>query len=335
VTFTRTQPSLHPHGRHTIHCRASEVTRGEPDSQPTLAVATANVGCGFAKSLPQHGRVALAKAMATTKTKTKTTKPSTAKLSTVEVATDPQRKKRFEKLQAALRSAKLEELRGFDEYWENVAEIVEAGLHVYGGYDTAEAFVKAETEQNWRSALRYMRVAKHASPNEEQKYGVAKIDAALSYIEAKLGAPVRGTLPIRLDALKVTVERDGADKRLGLDALTVRELNTATRALLAKSGSDARTRRSPIEQAFAKSLAGEKVLKETTVRFVDGHLSFSKVPLAHLDAFMKRVRATEWKEKGPTKKTPTKKTPTKKTPTKKTPTKKTPTKKTPTKKTPR
>lgn len=201
---------------------------------------------------------------------TKRTSPKTTKPLTVEVATDPQRKKRFERLQQALRTAKLEELRGFDEYWENVAEIVEAGLHVYGGYDTAEAFVRAETEQNWRSALRYMRVAKHASPNEEQKYGVAKIDAALSYIEAKLGAPVRGTLPIRLDALKVSVVRDGAQKRLGLLDLTVRELNTATRALLASSGSEARTRRSPIELAFAKSLASEKTLKETTVRFVEG-----------------------------------------------------------------
>jgi hypothetical protein len=51
----------------------------------------------------------------------------------------------------------------------------------------AAEFFRAVMKEEPRTASRYVRVARFASPRDEQAYGVNKLDAALGFIEAKLG----------------------------------------------------------------------------------------------------------------------------------------------------
>jgi len=125
----------------------------------------------------------------------------------VEVRVDPERKWRFERLLGQMRRAGRKETAGFDEFWETVGEILDGELYVAGGYETARAFVAAEVKETLRTAQRNVRVAKYASPNQEQRYGTTLLDAALGCIEAKTGGPVRGKLPVRFEDLRIEVER--------------------------------------------------------------------------------------------------------------------------------
>ena len=108
----------------------------------------------------------------------------------VKVRVDPARKRRFEALVRLMRRAGRREAGGFDEYWEAVGEILDGELYVAGGYESARAFVEGEVKETLRTAQRMVRVARHASPVEEEKYGTAIVDAAFAYMEAKSGRAI-------------------------------------------------------------------------------------------------------------------------------------------------
>jgi hypothetical protein len=197
----------------------------------------------------------------------------------VTVTVDPKRKKAWEAAMLRLEAARASQATGFDDYWEVVGDIVDAELYVAGGHETPEAFYKAVVGHKKRTAQRMVRVARHATEQEIKDYTVSLLDAAISYVEAKAGGPTVGKLPIRFEAIRVPVKRDGKEVRVGLLDAGVVAVRAATKAVLKKSGSS-RERVSPAAAEIADVLGAIASLKDVTVSVVDGKLKLGNIPLA-------------------------------------------------------
>lgn len=214
-----------------------------------------------------------------------------ARRATVEI--DPALKKQWDALAHALDEAARKGASAFDALWEAASAIVEhePPLYVVGGYRDAADFFRKKLGETKRNAYRYMRVAKFASPHDEEKYGTTKLDAALSYIEAKLGAPlVHPPLPVAFDRLRIPVSRDGAAaKSVPLADARVEDIVAATRAL-AKHASKPT---SSAERVLAEALKRTPSLARARARVRGGVVSFTGVPLDALVAFADAVRSAK------------------------------------------
>jgi hypothetical protein len=145
---------------------------------------------------------------------------------------------------------------------------------------TAKAFIAAHFEEPERTAYRNVRVAKYASPAEEARYGVAKLDLVISYVEAKLGAPAKGRVPIDFAKVKIQVQRAGEERRVGIEEATAKEIADATRHLT-RAAKKAPAKASPLVTAITKAFS-KGPLRAITVRFSNGKLSFGGVAPAAL-----------------------------------------------------
>jgi hypothetical protein len=212
--------------------------------------------------------------------------------SLVRVKVDRKRLDRWKALRAQLDARKREEAEGYDAYWEAVGEILDAQLYVDGGFETADAFVREVIKEPMRTVARHVRVAKYASPVDEARFGVAVIDAAIAYLEAKLGAPLRERLPFPLATLRVEMEQEGKTHRLGLDELSVEQLRAATKALT-KARGKTRVVRSPSHEAITRALEGVASLKDIRVQVRDGFVDFRGVPLHSVHDLVSALRGVE------------------------------------------
>jgi len=210
--------------------------------------------------------------------------------SRVTVQIDPALRRLYRKALAVVRRTARGAASAFDERWEAVAEILEHDppLYLAGGYASARAFVRAELGETLRTALRCVRVAKYASPAEEARYGVAKLDAVLGYLEARTG-PLRGRLPVDFRKLRLPVRRDGRERRVGVAEASVGEIRAAARALRRRAGAEG-SRQSPVVRAVAAALSSGP-LSGVRVRLAAGRLSFSDVPIDQLPAFAAALAA--------------------------------------------
>ena len=182
--------------------------------------------------------------------KKKTRKPGAASPD-VTVKVDAQLKKAYDKLVAVIEASSRAEMLDFDRRWESAGAIVDHDppLYVVGGHRNAAEFFRAVMREEPRTGWRYVRVAKFASPDDERSHGLAKLDAALGFIEAKLGKPLEHPpLPIALDRLRIPV----GDHTKPLADASVAEILAATGALTSKSKKRPKTpARSAIEKTFA------------------------------------------------------------------------------------
>lgn len=211
----------------------------------------------------------------------------------ISVKVDASLKRRYDALAAQIHAAQTKGASAFDSLWEAVGEIIEhePPLFVVAGYATADEFFKERLGESRRNAFRYVRVAKFASPREEEKYGTTRLDAALSFLEAKLGAPLaHPPLPIAFDRLKIPVTRDGKTTSVPLEKAAVEEIVAATRAL-DKSGKKKPT--SSLERALGEALRKHQTLASSAVRVRAGLVSFTSVPAAALSLFGKTVGAVD------------------------------------------
>jgi len=166
----------------------------------------------------------------------------------VKVAVDPSLKKAWDAVAKRLDAAEHFGSSAFDELWEAAADAVdhEPPLYVFGGYKTAAEFFEQRLHTDARTAQRNIRVARYASPAEEERYGTTNLDAALGWLEAKHG-PLGGRLPVAFDKLRIEV--DG--KATSFEKLTAAQINAATRALRGKK-TPAHRARSAFESALEK-----------------------------------------------------------------------------------
>ncbi len=209
-----------------------------------------------------------------------------AKPARVELTVDRALKQQWEKALAALKASKQEGASAFDELWETVGEVLEHDppLYLAGGFATAKAFLTTHLGETERTAYRNVRVAKYASPAEEARYGVAKLDLVLSFVEAKLGAPAKGRLPVDFASVKIPVERDGETRKVGIEEATAQEIAAATRSLV-RSAKKTPARVSPVVSAVTKALS-KGPLRAISVRFSKGKLSFGGIDPAALPALV-------------------------------------------------
>lgn len=158
-----------------------------------------------------------------------------------------------------MHSALVSEKRGWDSYYEAVDRVVSDKLYVADGYDSAREWLAEHVSDPERTALRYARVARLASPEEIAKYTPTKIDLALSIRDAravreakKKGVEIeRGgaSKPIDLVAQRYEVVRDDKRVKLDLEAARTPELRE-----LLSSLSPASRKRKPSESAVTVAL---------------------------------------------------------------------------------
>jgi hypothetical protein len=109
---------------------------------------------------------------------------------------------------------------------------------------------------------------------------VNKLDAALGYIEAKLGKPLaHPPLPVSLDRLRIPTAEGGTKS---LESATVAEIAAATGKLTSASRKKPKT---PARAALEKALEAISSLAGVRVSESQGAVSFGAVPLAALARF--------------------------------------------------
>lgn len=206
----------------------------------------------------------------------------------VKVKVDGKLKKQWDQTLGEIRKAKGRGAEAFDELWEAVARVVEHDppLYVIGGYGSAAEFFEEVLQEKARTARRFMRVAKYASPREETKYGTTLLDAALAYIEATAGGELSGPLPIAFERLRIPVVRGAETVRLPLEEVTAEEITKATRALASKKNGKPRSS-DPVEEQLRKALIGSTATKAVRATVRGGVVTFSGVPVDSLPAFAK------------------------------------------------
>jgi hypothetical protein len=241
--------------------------------------------------------------MATRKTKTRTktrtkTQPAKTKKkpaapkgdAKVTVKVDRALKAAWDRAAATLETTKVQGARAWDQLWETVGDVLEhePPLYLAGGFATAREFLAAYAEgTDERAARRNVRVAKVASPDEEVRYTVMKLDEALNYLEAKLGGPPRGRVPIDFEKLRIPVAGHPAGRPL--DEVTVQDLRAATRALDPKHAA----RSSPVVAELVRALGTVPAAKGVTVHYANGYVSLTHVPArAFRDVMRALAKAT-------------------------------------------
>ncbi len=208
--------------------------------------------------------------------KTKKAKRSKVTPKDVKVAVDPSLKKAWDAIAKRIDAAEHEGASSFDELWEAAAEAVDHDppLYVFGGYKTAAEFFKERLHTDVRTAQRNMRVARYASPAEEERYGTTNLDAALGWLEAKHG-PLNGRLPVAFDKLKISIE----DKPTPFAELTAAQINAgggADRVRRALREGDRRGEGAGAEGVSDQSAPASLGVPQQTPASVD-----TRVPLGH------------------------------------------------------
>jgi hypothetical protein len=126
-----------------------------------------------------------------------------------------------------------------------------------------------------------MRIAKYASPAEETRYGLSKLDAALDLLQARTGGPPKARVPVDFTKLRIPLippPRGGA-RTIAFAEATVAQIQAATRAITRASAP--RLKRSQVEKAILDALKATP-LSAATVRFANGHITIGNIPEAEV-----------------------------------------------------
>ena len=219
-------------------------------------------------------------------------KPSTLHAAAVEVTIDVALKRAWKSAHAAFESASREGMRAFDRKYEAVGDIIEhePALYLAAGLSTLRAFVQtylpAETE---RTVLRNVRVARYASPDEEARYTPTKIDAAIDFLEAKLGGQrPKGRIPVDFERLRIPLPRakpDAAASVLFPNA-TILQIRAAARALRGAKGKPSKFQ-PPVVQALRKQLP--KGAEGVALAYANGKVSIGGIPVEKLGAVLRAL----------------------------------------------
>ena len=209
----------------------------------------------------------------------------------VAVPVDAKLKARWDATLAVVTKAKVRGASAFDELYEAVGAIIDHDppLYVLGGFASVEEFAKEVLGEKKRSVQRNVRVARFASPRDEVKYGVTKLDAALALLEARAGKPL-GKVPVAFASLRIPVKDGKTAKSVRFADATIEEINAATRATRASAGTSRVKKASQLLRALTAGLDGE-AFASTHVHEANGTLSFTGVPIGALTAFVRIVSA--------------------------------------------
>ena len=142
------------------------------------------------------------------------------------IKVDLKLKKRYE-----IALAELNKVSGLSRY-RVVSRIIESTppLYLAGSIPSEGAFFMQVLQESRRSVYRLIRVAKHASDADFERYGLSLLDAAITYVETVKGSSKKA---IDFDELRILVRRDGGKMARPLSEVSVAELR---RAISARKG---------------------------------------------------------------------------------------------------
>jgi len=186
--------------------------------------------------------------------------------------------------EAVLTKTKIDGARAWDQFWEAVGSVIDHDppLYLAGGVSTIRDFLGKYVGEDERAARRNVRVAKYATPDDEARYTITKLDAVLTYLEAKMGGPPNGRVPI--DFAKVRIPKDGHERGLPIEQASIPQVRAATRALGPKHAA----KTSPVVAEVLRALRSVPKGKGVEVHYAGGYVSLRKIP-AH--AFKEVMRA--------------------------------------------
>ena len=192
---------------------------------------------------------------------------------------DPALARAWKKLIAEVRSHRKREAEDWDKEWEAAGAIIEhhPPLYEVGGYKDSAEFFEKELGVNDRVGRAYVRVAEHATPADEQKYGVFLLDAALGFLEATHG-PLSKRVPVDFSRV-----RPGGKK---LEACTVAFVKAQTARARGKKAPRETTR---YRDALSKAFAKHAIFRALHIGEAHGKLSFHGIPNASLRTFAEVV----------------------------------------------
>jgi hypothetical protein len=171
--------------------------------------------------------------------------PAKRTTAAVTVKVDASLKKLWTESNDRLVKATAEGASSWDQRYEAAIDIIEhePPLYLAGGFSTEAAFFTAVMKEDRSTVYRNMRVARYATAKEIETFGASRLDAAITFIEARNGGPLKARTPIDFSTLRFPV--DGGSKRLS--DITVQEV----RAAIAKVKGRARTSAKASPQATA------------------------------------------------------------------------------------
>ncbi|MDP3274511.1 MAG: hypothetical protein Q8Q09_04900 [Deltaproteobacteria bacterium] len=189
------------------------------------------------------------------------------------------------KLRALVKSG----AKTFDQRYELAAEMMdhEPPLYLAAGITSFAAFCAQVLEEDERVARRNVRVARHATEADVQRLGVHKIDAALSYLDAKGTKSVtKGLRRTDFDALRIALEMDGKKRLLPLAEVSIKQITDA--ANLKNRGATRRLASDPLLVQLDKAIS-KRPLVGVRVRKSQGKISFVGLTRESLAEFAKAI----------------------------------------------
>jgi hypothetical protein len=199
----------------------------------------------------------------------------------VSVSIDPKSKKLWLTLIAAVHAHEKDSAEAWDVEWETVGRILDhkPPLYAFGGYRNAPEFLKKELDVEERVARAYVRVAQHATPQDEIDFGIWKLDAIIGYLEAA-HAPLVKSVPIAFDEVKVEGK--------AATACSIPVILAAKRRALA-GGKKKNAPKTEYRDALEKTFSKHDELAHVTVHEAHGEVTFQRVPNAALRTFAELV----------------------------------------------
>ena len=195
--------------------------------------------------------------------------------------------RKFEKLRKDIAHLRSKGAAAFDELYEAVAVAYQGDPPLWRvKYGTERAFLAAELPgEDKRSVRRNVLVAVCFTPEDEAKHGIAFLEEAALYAQAKAGAR---WLPaaIDLDRLRVPVERDGQKRTVTARKATREELTVARKKLSPR----VRDKTSPPVRALRAAFAKVPALATIVAGGTEESVRLDRVPVAALDALGRALR---------------------------------------------
>ncbi|MCC7541858.1 MAG: hypothetical protein IT379_36905 [Deltaproteobacteria bacterium] len=205
-------------------------------------------------------------------------------------------RKRHDALIRELAAARRLRADGWDKHWELVGEVLSDGLYEAGGAHSAQGWIAQHLAEPYRTAFRSVRVAQHAEPADEARYGVERLDAAIAYMETVIGPTVKGKPPVPFGELKIPVSRRGKPRSLGLLEVAPDEICAAVESAAADHGAKpSRGRGASTDGPLSTAQRAVRTLRSVRLRAVDGHVSFGHVPLGQLEVALRALARVDWR----------------------------------------
>ena len=139
-----------------------------------------------------------------------------------------------------------------------ISEMIEAkpALYLAASYPTEAHFFEKDVKESRQAVYRNLRVAKCATAADVERYGPTRLYAAIAYLEAKRGQPLKQA--VDFDALRIELEVEGKPVARPLGFISKSELTEAVAHAVANRATQA-SQKSPLVSTLESAVKRSKV----------------------------------------------------------------------------